>query len=259
MRMNANFLRYTWSVTHRTTQDMNGHYPKAPAGLRSVILCICAGTKIASAQNTGTELRPELDLYLQLEPMIRIQFQNAFVGDRTTDDWRAEFAFFVETALKPVLRRRLREEPDVYRSRYLVFRAGYGYRTPLADGGSAHENRGILELTSRYPLPGHLVISDRNRGEFRFVQRRPFSTRYRNRLRLEYDFVQGRIQCTPYVDFEIFYDTRFDQWTPKRYESGLQLPMGSHVVLEPYYLRQDSARSVPEHVNAFGFKFNLYF
>jgi hypothetical protein len=191
--------------------------------------------------------------------MIRIQFQGAFRGDLSTDAWDANPTFFVETALKPALRRRLRQQPDVYRNRYLVLRVGYRYRTDLASGGSPHENRGILELISRYPLPWHLVISDRSRGEFRFIQRQPFSTRYRNRLRLEYDFEQNRFECTPYVDAEIFYDTRFDQWTRRRYEFGVQFPVGSHVMLEPYYLRQDNSHSTPQHVNAFGFKFNLYF
>jgi Protein of unknown function (DUF2490) len=217
------------------------------------------GVAVSPAQNTGTKVRPEFDVYIQLEPMIRLQFQGFFSGDLNTNDWQAAPTFFVETALKPVLRRRLRQEPDVYQSRYLTFAAGYRYRTDLASGGSAHENRGILELTSRYPLPWHLVISDRNRGEFRFIQGKPFSSRYRNRLRLEYDFEEGRFECTPYVDFEIFYDTRFDQWTTKRYESGVQLPVGSHVMLEPYYLRQESTHSVPQHINALGFKLNLYF
>jgi Protein of unknown function (DUF2490) len=233
-----------------------------PARLRSTILCILAvyaGATVSSAQGTSSEVRPESDVYVQLQPMIRIQFQNSFSGNLTTGDWHADPTFFVETALNPVLRRRLRQQPDVYRDRYLTFRAGYRYRTDLASGGSAHENRAILEVISRYPLPGHLVISDRNRGEFRFVQDKPFSTRYRNRLRLEYDFEQGRFECTPYADFEIFYDTRFDQLTRRQYESGVQFPVGSQVVLEPYYLRQDNSHSIPQHVNAFGFKFNLYF
>jgi hypothetical protein len=152
------------------------------------------GVTAPPAQDTGSEVRPEFDVYIQLEPMIRLQLMDYFTGDLTTNDWQAAPTFFVETALKPVLRRRLRQEPDVYRNRYLMFGAGYRYRTDLSSGGSAHENRGILDLTSRYPLPWHLVISDRNRREFRFIQGKPFSSRYRNRLRLEYDFEEGRFE-----------------------------------------------------------------
>jgi len=214
---------------------------------------------VSSAQDTVSEVRPEFDVYLPVTPMIRVNLTNYFRGNLTTDAWQTNTTFFVETALKPVLRRRLRQQPDVYRSRYLTFSAGYRYRADLTDSGSAHENRGILEFTSRYPLPGRLVISDRNRGEFRFIQGQTFSSRYRNRLRLEYDFERGRFECTPYGDFEIVYDTRFDRWTGRRYEFGGQFPIGSHVMLEPYYLRQDATQSAPNHVNAFGFKFNMYF
>ena len=221
-------------------------------------LAILAASTVSSAQNTNSELRPETDVYVQLNPVIRIQFMNLFSGNLTTGKLEGNPTFWVETALKPVLRRRLRQQPDVYRSKYLTFRAGYRYRTDLGSGSSPHENRGILELTSRYSLPWHLIISDRNRGEFRFVQGQPFSSRYRNRLRLEYDFVRGGFECTPYVDFEIFYDTRYDQWTTRRYEFGIQFPLSPHVMLEPYYLWQDDSHSVPPHTNALGFKFNLY-
>ena len=225
-----------------------------------VLLCILSVYAAATPeQNTNSEVRPESDIYLQLQPMIRLQFQNAFSGNLTTGNWRAEATFFVERALKPILRRHLRKQPDVYENRYLTFKAGYRYVTDLAGGRSARENRGILEVNSRYPLPWHLVISDRNRGEFRFVSNQPFSTRYRNRLRLESDYGHGRFNCTPYVDVEVFYDTRFDRWARRQYEAGVQFPVSSRVMLEPCYLRRDNTISIPQHVNGFGFKLNLYF
>jgi hypothetical protein len=107
-------------------------------------------------------------------------------------------------------------------------------------------------------LPWLLVISDRNRGEVRFIQGQPFSTRYRNRLRLARDVQYGWFNCTPYVYDEIFYDTRYDQWTRNQYALGTQFPVSPHVILEPYYLRQNSRHSTYPHIDAFGFKLNLY-
>jgi hypothetical protein len=231
-----------------------------PARLRFVVLCILsgvAGGTVAPAQDSNTELRPELNVYVQLQPIIRIQFSNSFFGDLDEDNWRSNSTIWVESALKPVLRRRLRVQPDVYRERYLTFRVGYRYRADL--GGGPHENRLLVETTSRYPLPAHFLISDRNRGEFRFVQNRAFSTRYRNRLRLEYDYQAKRFEATPYIDIEFFYDTRYDAWARRQYELGLQLPINKRVMLEPYYLRQDNTVSSPPHLNAIGFKLNLYF
>jgi hypothetical protein len=54
------------------------------------------------------------------------------------------------------------------------------------------------------------------------------------------------------------YDSRYDRWTPNRYVLGVEFPVGPHVVLEPYYLAQNNSRSNPPHINAFGFKLNLY-
>jgi hypothetical protein len=229
---------------------------------RKLALCLLfAGQWIipAAAQSTGDELRPELGIYIQQGPLIRVELVDSFIGTQSSHDWQGDFAFYVETALEPVFRQELRGQPDVYRNKYLVLRAGYRHQTSLTNANSASENRGILELTSRYMLPWHLVISDRNRGEFRFIQGHPFSTRYRNRLRLERYVQYGWFNCTPYVYDEIFYDTRYDRWTPNRYASGAEFPVGPHVILEPYYLRQNGSHSTPAHINAFGFKLNLYF
>ena len=213
----------------------------------------------AAGQSTGGEFWPELGIYVQQGQLIRLEFVASASSNPNTDSWQGNFTFYVESALKPVFRRQLRDEPDVYRNRYLTFRAGYRYRTSLTPGDPVSENRVILEVTSRYRLPWQLVVADRNRGEFRFIRGQAFSTRYRNRLRLERDIKLGSYVFTPYVHDEVFYDPRYDQWTPNRYAFGIQFPVGPHVVLEPYYLRQDGNRSNPPHINVFGFKFNLYF
>jgi hypothetical protein len=229
-----------------------------PQKLALCLLSVGQWTIPAVAQSTGDEFRPELGIYIQEGPLIRLEFVDSFQR-KSTGDWRGNFAFYVQTALKPALRRELRDHPDVYRDKYLTMRAGYRYQTPLASGQGAHEHRGILELTARYKLPWEIVISDRHRGEFRFVQGQPFSTRYRNRLRLERDVPHAWCRCTPYVYDEIYYDSRYHQWTPNGYAAGIEFPVGRHAVLEPYYLRQKGSYLSPPHINAFGFKLNLYF
>jgi hypothetical protein len=228
---------------------------------QKLVLCLLSvGQSIipAAAQSTGTEFRPELGIYIQQGPVIRIELVDSSSGNESTHDWRGNFAFNVQTALKPVLRRELRNDPDVFRNKYLTLRAGYRYQASLTSGHSGSENRSIIEVNSRYRLPWQLVISDRNRGDFRFIKGQPFSTLYRNRLRLERDISHGWLNCTPYVYDEIFYDTRYDRWTRNQYALGVQFPVGPYVVLEPYYLRQNSSRSNPAHIDAFGFKLNLY-
>ena len=228
--------------------------------LKSLVLCfLFVGSWIipAAAQSTD-EFRPELAIYIQQGPALRFELTDFFSANESTHNWDGNFGFFVQIALKPVFRRELAKDPDVFRNKYLTLRTGFRCDTSLTNGHGESENRGILELTSRYRLPWQLVISDRNRGDFRFIKDQPFSALYRNRLRLERDVRHGWLDCTPYVYDEIVYDTRYDGWTLNRYALGVQFPIGQHVVLEPYYLGQNSSRSNPPHLNAFGFKLNLY-
>jgi hypothetical protein len=213
----------------------------------------------AAAQNTKDEFWPELGVYVQQGSTTRLVFVDSFNQDQNTRNATGAFTYYLDFALKPVLRPELRWRDDALRSRYLTFRAGYQYRTSFVNADSTSENRGIVEFTSRFPLPGELVLADRNRGEFRFIKGQPFSTRYRNRLRLDRDCKLGSFAFTPYVYDEIFYDTRYDAWIRNRYAIGVQVPSGAHVVIEPYILRQKDSRSTPPHVDAFGITLNLYF
>jgi hypothetical protein len=213
----------------------------------------------AAAQGGSGQLRPELGIYVQQGEIFRFSVVDSAISNPSNQSWDGYFTLYFEAALKPVFRRELRNQADVYRRRYLTFRTGYRYRTSLTSGQSTSENRGILEVTSRYMLPWQLIVADRNRGEFRFIKGQGFSTRYRNRLRLERDFKLGAIVFTPYVYDEIFFDSRYNQWTPNRYSIGFEFPVGPHVVLEPYYLAQKRNRSDPPNIHAFGFTLNLYF
>jgi Protein of unknown function (DUF2490) len=228
--------------------------------LGSLVLCfLSVGQWIipAAAQSTD-EFRPELGIYIQQGPALRVELIDFFSANESTHDWQGVFGVFVQIALKPVFRSELRNDPDVFRNKYLTLRTGFRCDTSLTNGHGESENRGILEVTSRYKLPWQLVISDRNRGDFRFIKDQPFSALYRNRLRLERDVSHGWLNCSPYVYDEIFYDTRYDRWTPNRYVVGAEFPVGKHVVLEPYYLRQNNSRANPPLLHAFGFKLNLY-
>src|SRR5215831_9450628 len=101
----------------------------------------------AAGQSTSDEFWPELGIYMQQGPLIRIEFVASAGSDPTAHTWRGDFTLYVEAALKPVFRRELRNQPDVYRNRYVTFRSGYRYRTSLTNGDTGTENRGIVELT----------------------------------------------------------------------------------------------------------------
>jgi hypothetical protein len=112
---------------------------------------------------------------------------------------------------------------------------------------------------SRVPWPKKLVITDSSHDDLRFIGGQPFSTRYRNKLQLERDFSFGSLVFTPYLNGQLYYNTRYDVWNRNRYSAGVEVAAGQHLVLETYYLRQNDSRSSTPCVNAVGLTFNLYF
>jgi hypothetical protein len=213
----------------------------------------------AAAQETRQEFKSELDFYVNEGSRSRLIFQEYTTVGEPGQPAEGSFAGFFEVALRPVFRRELRAEPDVFRSRYLTFRAGYQYKTSLSSGDASSENRGVAELTARYRLPAGIVIIDRNRGDFRFVKGQAFSTRYRNRLWVERDTKLRSLAVTPYVYDEIYYDTRYDAWSTNRLSVGVQVPVGPHLVVEPFFLYGVNSRGSTHRTEQLGIRFSLYF
>jgi hypothetical protein len=101
-----------------------------------------------------------------------------------------------------------------------------------------------------------LAMSDRNRGELRFIDGRT-SERYRNRVQLEREVQSGQFKFTPYLSWEAFYDTRFHTWNQKRYYAGARLPVSPRIWLESYFMHRDDSRSLPHGTNAIYLAMNL--
>jgi hypothetical protein len=221
-------------------------------------LWLTLSCSIAAPQESVTQFRPELNIYVNTGERTRVLFQNNFDETPSTHTSDTRFAGFFELAMRPVLRRALRDDLDVFRQRYLTFAVGYQRIMTDEAGQTSHENRLIAETVARFPLKRGLVIVDRNRGEFRFRQGRPYSSRYRNRLRLERDCKLAGIEFTPYVYDEIFYDTRYGAWSVNRMAAGLQIVAGPRMIWEPYFMRQHDMRGSPRFTNGIGLKLSLY-
>ncbi|MGH9880485.1 MAG: DUF2490 domain-containing protein [Pyrinomonadaceae bacterium] len=148
-------------------------------------------------------------------------------------------------------------------------RAGYRYGFALGGSDPFREHRIVLEQTFKQPLPGEILLSDRNREDLRFVNG-DFSVRYRNRVTLEREFALEKLRLTPYGPAEIFYDSRFDTWNRNRLTVGLQVPLKKgfpiisliqprkHVILDIYLMRQNDSRSQPSRVRGLGVAVNFY-
>jgi len=207
----------------------------------------------AQAQSSQDQSWPEVDLYAELTSRLRVSYQVKRSTDGNNYD-QVQLGPMLSLTLKSILRPRLRSN-DISKDRYVTFGVGYQYLTGTS---GSPENRGVLQLTPRFPLPLSILLSDRNRIDLRVISG-SFSWRYRNRLTLERSFKIKSVAFTPYVRGEVFYNSKYQTWDKNSYAVGVTVPVGKHAELQPYTQHDNSTHASPQHVNALGFITSFYF
>lgn len=84
------------------------------------------------------------------------------------------------------------------------------------------ENRGILSLWGKFPLPASVWLEGRARTDLRWIGG-AYSTRYRWRFEATREFLVLDHAVVPYLNVEWFYDTRYDDWARTLYQAGAEL------------------------------------
>ena len=104
-----------------------------------------------------------------------------------------------------------------------------------------------------------VLVSNRFRTDFRFVGGE-YSWRLRNRLSVEKEVSIKRVRLNPYVRVEVFYDSRFDEWSRTEGIVGSAFPINKYWELEGYFdYQNDTGKSPNRQVYAVGAVLNLYF
>jgi hypothetical protein len=228
-------------------------------GLVWAALMIVSSVLPARAQTTP--VWPEADAYVTLGEKARV-FLLATTVQENGASTEAELGANFDLYLKPLRRRApaLLFRLDESKNRLVLVRVGYRY-LPSYTGGS-NEQRGVLEVTPRFPLTGLLgeaLLSIRNRVDFRLIEGE-YSWRYRNRLSVEREFSVGPVRVNPYARFELYYDSRFDEWSRTEWMLGSAFPVTRRWELEAYYDDQhDTSASPSRHTKAVGVVTTFYF
>lgn len=149
------------------------------------------------------------------------------------------------------------ENIDPEKEHIFLLGGGYEYLHTVS-GKPKYENRLVVEALAGTRPVSRLLIRNRNRVEFRWVNG-VYSTRYRNNLSLNYDITAGRFRCTPYTSAEAFYDRAMGSWYQEQYTAGVEWPYKRVVMIQIYYLRQNCNSCNPAHLNVAGLTLNLYF
>lgn len=212
----------------------------------------------AQDSDSNSEFWPEFDFFIKLNEKSRIFVLYTATKQENLGTYAdGQSGIHVDFYAVSPFRTRIVDYLDQSRSKMLMVRAGYLVSRPKNNSGTATEHMATGEATARAHLPAGLLLGDRNRIDFRWVGGEP-RHRYRNRLKIERTLEIGWFHLTPYAHAELFYDFKPRDWSRLRYAIGAEWNITKRIIVEGYYLRQNTWASVPQFVNAVGFCAQFY-
>lgn len=219
---------------------------------------LAQGVPDCAGPNRICEVVPELNVFFKLSDRTRLFLLADVTRLDGGDVTNGELGLHLDYTLKPILRADLRDA-NWERARYLWMRVGYQRLGNLSgDADAADENRLLLEVTARAELPGSLWLVNRLRLDRRDIGTSQ-SSRYRYRLGAEREFtLASGMALVAYAQAEGFYDTRFDAWSRRLYQVGVEFELNQSWRLEPYYAYENNTRAAAESVNRFGLVLKYY-
>jgi len=197
----------------------------------------------ARAQTSyNNEFWPEIDLHHWFSPQTQVIIMGSTNRDRDSGSaYQAEFGATFEHRFT-----------DWFSGR-IGYRQGNGL-----DGSDFHENRLLTEQTFRMRLPAQVMVDFRTREDFRWLNT-GYSMRFRERIQVQRDFAIGTYTFTPYGSTEVYYDTRYGQFSRYRLILGSVFPIIKSIDLEPYLVHQVDFASGTTITDALGLILHVKF
>jgi hypothetical protein len=231
--------------------------------LGSLSAFVCAGLFFAGSARSddASELWPEFNGFLQLNERTRAFLGAAYALGKESDLQSADIAASLDVSLKPIAR--LRNDlltKDWQRNKYLWGRVGYNriFEATDSTGVAVVENRGVVALYGRVPLPSAFWLETRTRADFRWIGDE-YSNRYRFRLDLSREFAVRDRPVVPYCNFEWFYDTRYEDWARTLFTVGAEVTMTDRFRYEVYVARQTDRLPDDKDLSALGVVLKWYY
>ncbi|HUO51278.1 MAG TPA: DUF2490 domain-containing protein [Gemmatimonadaceae bacterium] len=229
---------------------------RARSPLPLALLCLAAWPAGAQTPATGNAIWPEADYSLQLTSNVRVDARGQLKDgtDYAYQQWSVGGEFFYQW--QRILARHA-ENVDRNKEHHVVLGAGYEYLQTDQPTPAKFEHRLVLDLGLNFRPAERLLLNDRNQYEYRWVDGN-YSTRYRNRLELDYDVRPHPRPVRPYVAAEFFYDVTAASWNEEQYTAGIEWPLARTMTLATYYLLQECTSCAPAHQNVLGITWSAY-
>jgi hypothetical protein len=174
---------------------------------------------------------PKLNVNFDLRQQTRLQLSEGLEAGDSYSKWTTA------AMLSYRMKRRLipdRRDNDEENHHVLVLGGGYEYLHDSQNGKIKNENRIVLAGTGHFtPLGGGLLLTERNRIEFRWVEG-TYNFRYRNKVAVDHHFKTGDFSFIPYAAGELFYDRNHHSWNENHYAFGSQFPYKKLLMVDAY-------------------------
>ena len=214
------------------------------AFLISLAVCTCVR---AQNPNTVGEFDPTVEVRVELTRNVRLDFTLGREKSEELPSGKVKVDVGLTFRLKPIVKRLFNARHSDNNHR-LAFGANYDYSRVKEAGVDITEHTLMLDGTLRHPVGNAFLLSDRNRLEFRWVNR-AYRFRYRNRLRLERSVTLLEKEVMPHVSAEAFWDSRQQRFNQFRYRTGVEVPLRGPFSLELAYERQRCTTCADVNVN----------
>lgn len=222
------------------------------------MLALSMSTVAGVQSQTTSEFWPELSAHIQFPRHLRVV---GFVGsEKGENDFSYQQIYSgagIGYQWKHISKDHL-ENNDPDKEHVFVLGGGYEYLHTVTAASTKYETRLALQGTFAQRPLSRLLVRDRNRVEFRWVDDK-YSTRYRNLLSFDFDIMVHKFRLTPYSSIEVYYDGGKSSWNEEQYQAGIEWPYRKLVMLQTYYLRQHCTTCNPIDVNVGGLALNFYF
>jgi hypothetical protein len=220
------------------------------------LVVLVVSCEAATAQQEA-EFLPEVNVYLKLNPIVRLRFEAANTREGG-DPTQLTIGPDVDLYMKPLVK--LKEvtafDLDDAKSRPLVVSAGYRY---LTAPNSPSTNRMELTATSHLPVGLGLLLSDRNLSDLDWSDG-TFQWRYRNKLEVQKTIRINSYHPSPYAAVEVYYESKYQKWSTTEIYVGSLFPIRKHFQLDTYYEHQNNTGKRPNsQLHGIGVTLNMFF
>jgi len=235
--------------------------------LQLIFCVVLFNTCISShcnAQETSTEVWPEVDVWYKVSPSWRFSAFIPFSQNLETNYREGSLLIQGDYSWgKPrrIIFMRLLDAQAAEQLKNRLTRLGYSIGRSLDDDGEAYsEKTAILEQHFRIPTKGNFLVTQRIRADLRWLGADyDFSQRYRYRIMIEKEYKAKKVSFVPYSSAEAYYDSKYNTVNRFRLIAGSSVSWSQRYAFEANYTYQHDTRSSVTNIHALNLIAHLYF